>query len=438
MTIWLVEPRDPLIVREGRPFGPDPGASATSLPFPFPSTLAGGVRSRSALDENGAFHYERAENMSPEYRQKRDQLLEHLKKIRIRGPLLVLLADENDDLATIEHEGKDLAMNTDAWLVPMPNDAQLFALDSKDEVFLRRLVPLILPSGAQTDFDQAGTQKQLWLVGLESVNDAQPRKPLSHKLRYWHWKHFQTWLTNPQLLENEQALSLSSLTSSLGYEDLIRDYRLHVSMDSEKEMGKEGQLFGTSGLEFTHPGKKEKRLHDARRLALALDVEDQDFKTTPLPGVAGLAGERRIVTWRQSKKEFPVCPDDIKKAIKSNGYCRLVLLTPASFAQGYYPSWLHTTHAKVCGVEVKPQAIAVRRPQVVSGWDLALGRPKPSRRLAPAGTVLFLSVQGSDAALDTWIEQTWMQCISDDEQDRSDGFGLAVLGTWSGKPVAMQ
>ena len=38
MTIWLVEPRDPLIVREGRPFGPDPGAWATSLPFPFPST----------------------------------------------------------------------------------------------------------------------------------------------------------------------------------------------------------------------------------------------------------------------------------------------------------------------------------------------------------------------------------------------------------------
>jgi len=438
MTIWLVEPRDPLIVREGRPFGPDPGASATSLPFPFPSTLAGGVRSRSALDENGAFQYERAENMSPEYRQQRDQLLEQLKKIRIRGPLLVQLSQEDNDLATHEDEGDDhLATNTDAWLVPMPNDAQLFATDSKDEALLRRLVPLIPPAGAQTDFDQEGKEKQLLLVGLESVNDSQPRKPLSHKLRYWHWKHFQSWLTNPQLLENEQAMSLSSLTSYLGYEDLIRDYRLHVSMDSEKEMGKEGLLFGTSGLEFTHSGEKAERLHKARRLALAIDVEDKDYKTTPQPGVAGFAGERRIVTWRQSKKEFPVCPEDIKKAIKSDGYCRLVLLTPASFAQGYYPSW-HTTHAKGCGVEVKPQAIAVRRPQVVSGWDLARGRPKPSRRLAPAGTVLFLSVRGSNAALDTWIGQTWMQCISDDEQDRYDGFGLAVLGTWSGEPIAMR
>ena len=83
-------------------------------------------------------------------------------------------------------------------------------------------------------------------------------------------------------------------------------------------------------------------------------------------------------------------------------------------------------------------AIAVRRPQVVSGWDLAVGKPKPSRRLAPAGTVFFLSVQGDESALDAWIEHTWMQCISDDDQDRRDGFGLAVLGTWSGQSVAMQ
>ena len=53
----------------------------------------------------------------------------------------------------------------------------------------------------------------------------------------------------------------------------MRDYRLHVSMDLEREMGKDGLLFGTSGLEFTHPGEKEQRLHGARRLALALDVE---------------------------------------------------------------------------------------------------------------------------------------------------------------------
>jgi CRISPR-associated protein Cmr3 len=424
MTLWLIEPRDPLIVREGRPFGPDPGASATSLPFPFPSTLAGGVRSRSALDENGAFKYERDDMMSSGDRKEREKHLEDLKEIRVRGPLLVQLANDDNDIAPGE----------DAWLVPMPNDAQLFATNSKNTVLLRRLVPLPLLAGAQTDFDQEGQKKQLLLVGQERSTDSQSRKPLAHKLRYWYWNHFQSWLIDPLLLEQKDGIPLASL----GHEDLTRDYRLHVSIDSDKEMGKEGLLFGTSGLEFTHPGEKEKRLHEARRLALALDIEDNDHGTTPLAGVASFGGERRIVTWRQSNEGFPPCPDEIKQAIKKTKYCRLVLLTPASFALGYYPTWLHATHARECGVEVKLHAITVRRPQVVSGWDLALGRPKPSRRLAPAGTVVFLSVQGSDAVLDTWIEQTWMQCISDDKQDRYDGFGLAVLGTWSGEPIIRQ
>ncbi len=423
MTLWLVEPHDPLIAREGRPFGPDAGASATTLPFPFPSTLAGGARSRSAIDENGIFQYERDDQMSDEALRVRQEHLEELKAIRIRGPLLVQLPDESNDLAP----------DDDAWLVPMPNDAQLLKADSKDTVLLRRLVPLTPPLGAQTDFAQNERGKQLSLVGQERVNTSGPRKPLSHQLRYWYWNQFQAWLIDPASLAQREDLQLSSL----GYGDLVRDYRLHVSMDSEREMGKDGLLFGTSGLEFTHPGEKEQRLHGARRLALALDVEDTDHGTTPLAGVASLAGERRIVTWRQSTQHFPTCPASIKEAIKRDGHCRLVLLTPASFTEGYYPTWLHTTHAQAWGVTVKPQAIAVRRPQVVSGWDLAIGKPKRSRRLAPAGTVFFLSVQRDEAALDAWIEHTWMQCISDDDQDRRDGFGLAVLGTWSGQPIAM-
>lgn len=145
------------------------------------------------------------------------------------------------------------------------------------------------------------------------------------------------------------------------------------------------------------------------------------------------------MTWRRSEKTFPTCPATIKEAIKRTNSCRLILLTPACFQEGYYPTWLHTDHAKACGVTVEIKAIAMRRPQVVSGWDLTVSKPKSSRRLAPAGSVFFLSVKGTtDAALEQWIEATWMQCISDHDQDRRDGFGLAVLGTWSGKPVMMQ
>ena len=55
MGNWLIEPIDPLIVRDGRPFGPTPGARARTLPFPFPQTIAGAVRTRDGLDANGRF-----------------------------------------------------------------------------------------------------------------------------------------------------------------------------------------------------------------------------------------------------------------------------------------------------------------------------------------------------------------------------------------------
>jgi len=74
----------------------------------------------------------------------------------------------------------------------------------------------------------------------------------------------------------------------------------------------------------------------------------------------------------------------------------------------------------------------------VSGWDFENNRPKPTRRLAPAGTVLFFKLDGDDTAVGRWIDATWMHCVSDEEQDRRDGFGLAVLGVWDGKLQPME
>jgi CRISPR-associated protein Cmr3 len=50
--------------------------------------------------------------------------------------------------------------------------------------------------------------------------------------------------------------------------------------------------------------------------------------------------------------------------------------------------------------------------------------------MAPAGSVYWLTLNGSKAAIRDWATRHWMQSISDSEQDRKDGFGLAVLGTW--------
>jgi len=48
--------------------------------------------------------------------------------------------------------------------------------------------------------------------------------------------------------------------------------------------------------------------------------------------------------------------------------------------------------------------------------------------MTPAGSVYFFQCEKpGDAAM---LPQQWLQSVSDDQQERLDGFGLAVWGTW--------
>ncbi len=394
-TIWIIEPHDPLIVRDGRPFGPDPSARAISLSFPFPSTTTGGVRTREGLKADGRFDVSQ---------------IERVKQIKVRGPLLVQVAPGEDKI--------------ERWLVRAPADALLLESEKKDHVLCKRLVPLKLYAGAETASIHGDAS--LMLVGPVKSDRNKPSKeaPL-----YWYWGTFQKWLVAPS--DHEQPLV------SLGLSGPSREHRLHVSMNPDTLTAKDGALFETSGLEFTSPGRDNKtRLSGARRLALAVVVDRRETSGI-VAGLASLGGERRMVSWRsRSDNDLPNCPPDLLAAIVKQKACRVVLLTPACFEQGYRPGWLVEPRD---GVQPSLQAIAIQRPQIVSGWRLEHpAGPKPTRRLAPSGTVLFLSLTGDNQAIEQWVKGIWMQCISDKVEDRNDGFGLAVLGSWSGQAGKMQ
>lgn len=412
---WIIEPHDPLIVRDGRPFGPDPSARAESLSFPFPSTTTGGVRTRAGLKADGMFDVSQ---------------IGRVKQIKVRGPLLVQLAQNGDEI--------------EKWLVPAPADALLLESEKKGYVLCKQLVPLMVYEGAETSNTKDGKQfvppkpdedaetgstkdrTSLMLVGPVRPDQGKPSKetPL-----YWDWDAFQKWLVAPS--DHEQSLA------TLGNSGPSREHRLHVSMNPETLTAKDGALFETSGLEFTFPGRDNKtRLSGARRLALAVVVDRRETSGI-VAGLASLGGERRMVSWRsRSDNDLPNCSPDLLTAIVEQKACRLVLLTPACFEQGYQPGWLVEPRD---GVQPSLHAIAIQRPQVVSGWRLEHpAGPKPTRRLAPSGTVLFLSLTGDDEAIEQWVKGIWMQCVSDTVEDRNDGFGLAVLGSWSGQAGKMQ
>jgi CRISPR-associated protein Cmr3 len=404
MTLWIIEPHDPLIFRDSRPFAATPGARARSLSFPFPSTTTGAARHQAGLNKGeGVFNLVNGE-------------LTELKRLSIRGPLLVEL---------VEQANGSIVPN---WLLPAPNDALLLKDKQKGECIIKRLIPLELLTDAKTDFNTG-----LWLVGPQKVSKA---KPHDKAPRYWKWNKFEQWLFEPEYDQNAELQDNVDDPTQIGISGPPFEHRVHVSIDASTYAGKEGALFDTSGIEFTYKEESGQPLSQVKRLGLVVDV-NQDDKFQLQNTLGSLGGERRMVSWRKSETSLPKCPYELKQAIAKHKACRLFLLTPAYFDQGYTPTWLTE---KRPGIKPVLKAVAVQRPQVVSGWDMDKRERKPTRRLAPAGTVLFLKFADDTPrqVIEEWIDQIWMHCISDDEQDRLDGFGLSILGDWSGKPVAME
>jgi CRISPR-associated protein Cmr3 len=207
-----------------------------------------------------------------------------------------------------------------------------------------------------------------------------------------------------------------------------------VRIDAQTQSAEEGMLFQTSGLEFTHvkspSAPADGTIASATRLVLACATD------APLhEGVGSVGGERRLVHWQLTAGALPPCPQDIYKQIVTTGCCRLLLLTPACFAQGFLPQWLLTMTP---GVTVEVVGAALGRFQGASGWDLQAGHAKAARKLAPAGAVYFLRLHGQSDAVAQFVRSTWMGCISDDAQSRRDGFGLAVVGNWNGQLQSME
>ncbi len=406
MKTWIIEPRDSLIVRDGRPFGLG-GIRATSLDFPFPSTITGGVRTRAGLN-NGMFD---------------SSFVAAVKEIATAGPLLVEL---------------NASAEIDDWLMLAPADALLEANKDVTKARIKRLAP-IDPSLTLTNIDN----------GLLPVGITTPLKgkPLANAPRFWYWTKFRDWLI--------ESKDFSVELKNLGHNGPEKDSRVHASLNEFLTTGTTGEnnLFQTRGLEFKRILEADP-LSNTRRLALAIFVQDSGRAQMIRSGLASLGGERRLVAWREDRtdkgKDLHRCPNEIKEKIKASGCCRLVLLTPAFFQHGFYPDWILQTRQ---GITPVLKAIALNHYQVVSGWDFAkvqtkddkqiVGEPKPTRRLVPSGAVLFLELGKDQKAISDWIDEVWFTCISDDDppgplNPRSDGFGLAMLGTWDGIPVRME
>ncbi len=344
---WLIEPRDTLVLRDGRPMATGAVRSHT-LPFPWPSSVAGLVR--SALGSN------------------RDEWAQLQRSVSVRGPWLV----------SLDAEGA-----AQQSYFPAPRDAVWFKLDPEEKTRLRRRRLAPTPADdAVTDLDG------LQLVGLASKERAKPAPGPA----FWSEKSLLRWLA--------KATDDECVTDDVGIGPLPRELRTHVALQPNRT-GEDGMLFSTEHLRLADKGG---------RYGLRFDAEGAEGLR---PGPVVLGGERRPSYLRKVAQHAIACP-----AIDPQSeLLRVVLVTPAIFAEGAVP-------AEIRGARVV--AAVVDRPEVISGWDFVVRAPKATRRMAPAGSVYWVAPKKGSAH--EWAKEVWMDCVSTGEQDRRDGFGMALVG----------
>jgi CRISPR-associated protein Cmr3 len=380
-STWLIHPRDPLMVRDGKPFSSDPGSRAKSLPFPLPSTVIGAIRTQIGTDANtGEF------TLKPTFEHGiltgPPELLANLI-----GPLLV-----------------EKRKNEWHFLAPAPADAIYYSS-----------IHALRPEDLNTN-EMIGSKDDLQALFVKPDDKGNEPKGKPGTLpKYWTWQNFMLWLEGQ-----------TPKRDGLGHDGPTPEIRTHVKIQPGTQTAEDGFLFQTTSLEFH---RSSSSLAQTKTLALWFQTSANAGTGNLRDTLATLGGERRLSRWRsKDAPSTPGMPVGILEQIVKTKTCRLILLTPAMFTNGFMPSDLSKND-----VTVKVKAVACSRYQVVSGWDFQLGKPKPTRRLAPAGTVYFLELTGEADAIKKWVQNTWMHNVSDLEQDRRDGFGLAALGVWKEK-----
>jgi CRISPR-associated protein Cmr3 len=374
-------PRDPLIARDGRPFGVGSGKRMHGLNWLYPSVVAGSLRTLLGK-RKGAF------------------VPEQLKQIAVHGPLPLL----NGNL-----------------FLPRPLDCVV--KEKEQDIFAAR--PAAFEVGEGWDLADG--------LGLDPVllpAEAGEFKPAAIPA-FWRVDNLAAWLADSR--GTHSNLQFAKANAGDGYLEFpAKDKRFHLQMDFNSGAGKqEDAFFLTSGLDLN-------RKDQADPLCLALRAACGDGYQELLLGLDQLhplGGERRLAHWSASSMDaaFWSCPNVVRDALRNAPKVRLVLATPAIFSKGWLPGWLQPSAGALEGrppgstIRLRLRGALLERWQPVSGWSLEERGPKPVRRLVPAGAVYFFEVVDGLAAD---LATSWLESVSDDEQDRRDGFGLGLWGVW--------
>jgi len=125
---------------------------------------------------------------------------------------------------------------------------------------------------------------------------------------------------------------------------------------------------------------------------------------------------------------------DIPHGNIANGHFKLYLSTPALFDRGWLPGWINpdTMSGELAGNVIELCAACVGNAVHVSGWDMKAKKPKLMRLAVPAGSVYYFRLKdNTSSAQEAVLAEMHGRAVSDNEEDRKQGFGIAYVGGWA-------
>ena len=375
----VVFAREPLILRDGRPFGDDGAIMAGALQWPMPSTLAGMVRSRIGISRNASFF-------------QNPGAAEQILAVHV----------ESIQPACRAGDGK--------WQFVYPCPRDLLVCDNAKGGFSLHGFRYTAQGANGVTIPWKN-----WLVPLPQIQE----KPARTQPALWHEAILMKWLTDPGHMPASVSLD------KLGWPLPHQDRQIHCCIDRASGSAADGKLWMSSGLCMQG--------YDAtagiKQWGVAMRLSGYDNDDT-VSGPVHLGGDRRLAWVEPLDISWPVCPD----ALANAHYLRLVLTTPGKFG-GWAPEWLlppdagapvETPWVTVPGTphRVRICSAFVPRWTPVSGWDYAKECPKAMCKLVPAGAVYVIEIEKPETSLDI-ARQLWGRPLVSSE---IDGYGVCLVG----------
>lgn len=371
-------PRDGLFCKDGRNWHTSASGRGHALDWPWPSTLLGSMRTAwgraTETKENRLF-------------VKRDW--ETTKTSIHLGRTLALHRSGQNPLRRMDR----------MW--PVPADA--LWLEGESDVV--RLLP------EAPRLQTLGTTDSKGIEGLWVPHVTNPAKPLSPP-RWWREMELEAWLAGKsvKVVPRDKALAPK------------RRLDVHVKIQAETQTADEGILFSHDVLET---------LDREGEWAIGVEVELPSAAATKM---ATLGADNRLARIEEIGTELFEPPSSLPRAFNSRVYgLRLMLVTPAVFERGWLPDRFVETEDGFRGTlpgltcELILKAAIVARPVCVSGWDMAAGKAKRTKRACPPGSVYFFIRADGKPFEETDAQSLWLTSFG---AQTDEGFGRAVPGTW--------